>query len=201
MRSKPSRKETTHAAILESALRVFSRKGYRDATIKEIHQRAGCNALTVFRHFQDKETLFYCVVARYKNLPFQPSALRTVLSPERLEEGLRELANGYFRILFENLDILRIFINECPYFPALKEDAWFIAPQLQSHFAAALEKAGLSQDRHITQLFVGYITKLCLEFNTHERIWDYSDQLLASFSAKMERQTRFLAHVIRSLSR
>ena len=43
-----------HERILKSALEVFSEKGYSAATIRDISSRAGCNTVTVFRHFEDK---------------------------------------------------------------------------------------------------------------------------------------------------
>ena len=55
-----------HERILKSALEVFSEKGYSAATIRDISSRAGCNTVTVFRHFEDKLGLFLQVVERYR---------------------------------------------------------------------------------------------------------------------------------------
>lgn len=181
-------KEVTHKNILAAALKIFSHKGYADATIKEIHELAGCNALTVFRHFTDKENLFYSVVEAYKDIDVDFSAVNIEINPANPEESLMKLADVYFKALFENLDILRIFINECTTFPTLKASAWFIPPNMCRDFGERLGRAGLSQDMRNGELFVGYITKLCLEFNTHDRVWDYSDELLSTFSQKMKRQ-------------
>lgn len=201
MSNNQYQKEATHAAILESALAVFSRKGFQDTTIKEIHENAGCNALTVFRHFQDKETLFYSVVEAYKDIKVDPADLQIAIDPQDLEGSLRRLSNLYFHLLFTNLDILRIFINESAFFPSIQKEAWFISPVLQRHFSRALAEAGLQKlPPHISELFIGYVTKLCLEFNTHDRIWDYTGKLLESFEGKMHRQIVFLCDVIQSLS-
>lgn len=194
-------KDATSQRILESALKVFSLKGYRDATIQEIHELAGCNALTVFRHFQDKESLFFCVVKQYKDIQVDTSVLCTALDFDHLEESLCVLSKQYFKALFQNLEILRIFINECTAFPALKEDAWLLCPPLSAHFASCLAPARLCNQEQITELFIGYITKLCLECNTQDRIWEYSDTLLESFSLKMNRQIAFISKVIRKQSR
>ncbi len=197
MSTNSSLKETTHRNILASALKVFSHKGYNDATIKEIHELAGCNALTVFRHFKDKETLFYSVVDAYKDI--DASALETgiAISPDDPEPGLHQLAELYFKILFaDNLDILRIFINECTAFPALRKDAWFISPVLQADFIRRVTAAGFSGDARYAELFVGYVTRLCLEFNTHDRVWDYSDALLDTFYQKMNREVVLMGDML-----
>lgn len=49
--------ETMHERILHSALEIFSNKGYSAATIKDISNRAGCNTVTIFRHFEDKKAV------------------------------------------------------------------------------------------------------------------------------------------------
>ena len=48
----------TRQRLLESACDVFAEKGYRDATIAEICERAGANIAAVNYHFRDKETLY-----------------------------------------------------------------------------------------------------------------------------------------------
>ena len=48
----------TRQRILEAAERVFSRKGYRDATHAEICELAGTNTAAINYHFRDKEALY-----------------------------------------------------------------------------------------------------------------------------------------------
>ena len=57
---EPSKKHAgdTKARLLESACGVFAEKGYSDATIAEICERAGANIAAVNYHFRDKETLY-----------------------------------------------------------------------------------------------------------------------------------------------
>lgn len=55
---------TTEERIMDSAVSVFSRKGYQNSSIKEIAQKANVNSLTVFRHFHDKESLFLQAVEK-----------------------------------------------------------------------------------------------------------------------------------------
>lgn len=48
----------TRKSLLTAASEVFAEKGYRDATIVEISERAGTNGAAVNYHFGDKEKLY-----------------------------------------------------------------------------------------------------------------------------------------------
>ncbi len=48
----------TRKSLLAAASEVFAEKGYRDATIAEICERAKANVAAVNYHFGDKETLY-----------------------------------------------------------------------------------------------------------------------------------------------
>jgi TetR/AcrR family transcriptional regulator len=51
-----------HAQLIEVALDVFSRKGFRGATTKAIAAEAGVTEAVVFRHFRSKEALYTAVL-------------------------------------------------------------------------------------------------------------------------------------------
>ena len=53
---KPDR--DTQARLLKSACEVFAEKGYREATLAEICERAGANIAAVNYYFRDKATLY-----------------------------------------------------------------------------------------------------------------------------------------------
>ncbi len=48
----------TRKSLLGAASEVFAEKGFRDATIAEICEKAGANIAAVNYHFRDKETLY-----------------------------------------------------------------------------------------------------------------------------------------------
>lgn len=58
MAVESTQKESTRTRVLKSACAVFAEKGYRDATVAEICERAGANVASVNYHFRDKESLY-----------------------------------------------------------------------------------------------------------------------------------------------
>lgn len=53
-----------HRRILEAALRVFSRRGYRDASVDDIARDAGTSKGGVYFHFPNKEAMFLALLDR-----------------------------------------------------------------------------------------------------------------------------------------
>ena len=58
--------QSTRERILETALHLFSTKGYLGATTKEISAESGVAEVTLFRHFPSKEILFEEMLAKRK---------------------------------------------------------------------------------------------------------------------------------------
>ena len=87
---------TTRHRILESAGKVFSERGYRDATIAEICRAADANIAAVNYHFGDKAALydevwrdaFQTAVTAF---PADMTADASASAPDRLESLIRAL--------------------------------------------------------------------------------------------------------------
>jgi AcrR family transcriptional regulator len=48
--------------IVEAAVALFSRKGFRGTTTKEIAEAAGCSEATIFKHFATKNELYTAIL-------------------------------------------------------------------------------------------------------------------------------------------
>lgn len=83
--------ERSRAQILEAALDLFSRQGYRGTSIRDISKAAGVSTGSVYHHFHDKEELFDTLLSQYwhaiesPDFPFN-RALASGAFPDRLEE-------------------------------------------------------------------------------------------------------------------
>ena len=83
--------ERSRAQILEAALELFSRQGYRGTSIRDISRAASVSTGSVYHHFHDKEELFDTLLSQYwaaiesPDFPFN-RALASGAFPDRLEE-------------------------------------------------------------------------------------------------------------------
>ncbi|MCF6159465.1 MAG: TetR/AcrR family transcriptional regulator [wastewater metagenome] len=107
---------STRDKILESSLRLFSRKGYLGATTREIAYEAGIAEVTLFRYFPSKEKLFEEVITTSSFLP----ALKGIL-PEIMDmpykDALIVIAKKFLETLAKRKDLIKIMHSEIPRYP------------------------------------------------------------------------------------
>ncbi|MEE8369388.1 MAG: helix-turn-helix domain-containing protein, partial [Dehalococcoidia bacterium] len=60
---QPRARERQHR-ILDAALRIFSRRGYRDASVDDIAQGSHTSKGGVYFHFPNKESIFLALLDR-----------------------------------------------------------------------------------------------------------------------------------------
>ena len=173
----------THEKILQSALIIFSEKGYADATIKDIARKADCNTVTIFRHFDSKESLLKAVVEKYNNFDFDAEELDSRLSYINLYGDFRIMADHFFVCIYNNIHKLRIFINDAPNFDFVKKYAWYIPDALKTFVSDYIlsmypEKIPAPTVYMIAEMFVCYILRTCLRLNVHEGIEENTRQLM-----------------------
>lgn len=183
----------TYGTILASALHVFSRNGYVESKMEDIARDASVNTATVYRHFSDKKTLFLAVVDTYgpleENIPAD-----CPLSYTDVAADLSLLAVEYFKIIYDNIDILHIFMGESCYISKIKDQAWHIPPALITHFSEYLLRVNAKtrstkkSRRLLAELFLSDIISYAvahLGIDKHNRM---TDELLDDFRAHMQRQ-------------
>ena len=104
--------EQRRELILESALRVFSERGYHAASIDEIARGAGTTKPVIYDHFATKRELYDAMVAaEIQEMLIRTAAITREGTPrERLTE-FAEVFFGYFedrpharRVMFETVD-------------------------------------------------------------------------------------------------
>jgi AcrR family transcriptional regulator len=60
-RSARAERRDARAALLDAALAVFSERGYRDASVDDVAERAGYSKGAVYWHFSSKDDLFFAL--------------------------------------------------------------------------------------------------------------------------------------------
>ena len=107
---------TTRERILEAALKLFSREGYRGATTREIAREAGIAEVTLFRHFPTKEQLFEETITSHSFLPTLKGLLPEIVKMP-YEDALALIARRYLETLDMRKDMIKIMHSEMQRYP------------------------------------------------------------------------------------
>lgn len=111
------RQKDTRHRIVESALRLFSERGYLSATTKDIAKEAGIAEVTLFRYFQSKESLFEEVINTYSFLPMLKGLVEEVKALP-YKDALKEIAHRFLDTLHMRKGLVRIMFSEITLYPA-----------------------------------------------------------------------------------
>lgn len=127
----------TRDQIINTALAIFSEKGYEAASTRDIAERAGVNHITLFRHFGSKENLFREVLESQLPISLLTDEHRRQLTGS-LREDLTYLAQTHLDIHLKNLDFVRIGIMEVPRNPSCAQIVHKVPTRLEEHLAKYL---------------------------------------------------------------
>lgn len=103
MRIEDSGMENTKDRLLRAAISVFSQKGYKASTVREICQRAGAaNLSSVVYYFGGKENLYRAALEfMFEDAKkFQPSPLEIQAIADSAEERLALFIRTFVRVFF-----------------------------------------------------------------------------------------------------
>lgn len=103
----------TRERILAAAQEVFSQKGFHQATMDEIAERADVGKGTLYRHFPSKENLFHQLVQiRLKEL--EAEAERILDSDDDVLSMIEKYLQIYFEFFDRNQGLYRVMVREHP---------------------------------------------------------------------------------------
>ena len=97
--------------ILEAATQVFSEKGFRRATTREVAREAGVSEGTIYNYFEDKDALLVAILDGLNE---------TERRAEDFEEGMATDFRGFFQkylrrrihSIWENREVFRVVLSE-----------------------------------------------------------------------------------------
>lgn len=131
--------------VLETAVALFSEKGYSATSITDICNAAQINKPTLYYFFKDKRHLFFLCHLRSIESLMEPY-IREASSIEDPLNRLRFMVKGYTKIICENPE-LKILIHETmsmtdDYFKKIRE-AWKEHYGLLRHTIKELQEGGV----------------------------------------------------------
>lgn len=184
--------------ILESAVRVFSEKGFDGASMDKIAEEAKVSKITIYKHFQNKELLFLAIVSEYlkENKNIKPIAYA---KDQPLEVQLQAFIQAeLFRVTDEKQrGLSRLFTSVYLYKADLVQDTMQKNPFFID-FMTWLKEAKKDQRLNYTtevlaaQMFYGLIHG-CLTWNalltdgaSLQQADMLCDEIIATFLARYE---------------
>ena len=102
--------EQTRRRLLQAARELYTRKGSRGTTTREVAERAGVNETTLFRHFGTKQALLDAMREHFCPI----SELRETLakSDESLEAALRRIGAQIHEQMLRDQDLICMALAE-----------------------------------------------------------------------------------------
>lgn len=88
---REEKSERSRRLVLDAALKLFSKQGFRGTSVREIADTAGISTGNLYHHFPDKEAIFRTLLDEYREMTTEPSfplrrAFLNGTFPDNLEE-------------------------------------------------------------------------------------------------------------------
>ncbi len=173
--------EEKRQQIVERAMEVFIKSGYKGATTARIAKEAGISEVTLFRNFSSKQELF---LAGIKPV-FMKALNATVNVPGNLcgKEKIRYLLLERLAFVSDNRALIKLILQESSFLETIGLGNLMV--EIFSSFSVFIESfaAGTKKEQLIMRLIAGSILSfLYLPENRREEIEKYVDQLTEMIS-------------------
>ncbi|MCC6315466.1 MAG: TetR/AcrR family transcriptional regulator [Thermomicrobiales bacterium] len=111
--TRRARAERRREQLLEAALAIFSERGYRAASVREITRAAGVTEAVLYHYFANKVDLWTAVLAAYA--PFgRVGSILAAATDEPAEATLGRLGRELLRLLHEREQLVLTLVSEAP---------------------------------------------------------------------------------------
>ena len=118
-------KETTRQAILDAARSEFQKKGYENASMRTIAEKAGITVGNIYRYFKDKDDLNAHIISdvseriekifnslKLNALSKEPRVFNMTTDPIQLEKMMNQLSGLLVELFFEKEEEFKILLND-----------------------------------------------------------------------------------------
>ena len=96
--------------ILDTALKVFSAKGYHLTRTRELAKEAGISEPLIYKYFKGKEDLYFCLLKELR-LTMLTSWENAEKSFEKPEDILRAFGMEYYSVVIQSPDTARVLFQ------------------------------------------------------------------------------------------
>lgn len=132
------------AAILDAAKNLFLGNGFEGTSMDAIASAAGVSKITVYSHFQDKDTLFreVCKAKCEKQLPHE---IFVINRKAPLRQQLLQIARAFFGLIMSPEAIALHRLMTAQQEPKLAQLFWEEGPQRSQHELAEFFRAEIAE--------------------------------------------------------
>jgi len=112
-KTQEEKSDASTRKALKAALSLFSRKGYRATSMRQIARRCGLSVGNLYHHFGSKEAIFQRLIDQYWEVLLDPALpLNKIFAAARFHEDLEEMAGAIEAVVAANSShILLIYID------------------------------------------------------------------------------------------
>lgn len=106
--------------ILKASLHLFAEKGFHGTSMRDIAREADITEGLIYHYFASKRDLFRAIIEEHSFLPLLRT-LPDLAGQLDLRALLIVLARGFFDVLRQNTELVRLLLQEVQVFPEEKE--------------------------------------------------------------------------------
>ena len=106
--------------ILRASLHLFAEKGFHGTSMRDIAREAEITEGLIYHYFASKRDLFRAIIEEHSFLPLLRT-LPDLAGQLDLRALLIVLARGFFDVLRQNTELVRLLLQEVQVFPEEKE--------------------------------------------------------------------------------
>lgn len=175
--AKRMNKEDRQKQILESALKVFTEKGYNGATTQEIAKAADISEVTLFRHFNSKQEIF---MKGIEPIIFDTLKDSIKISKELTPiEQLKYILTERIKVISKNHRVIRLILMESKISGELSDLNY--VDKVKDLLKIMISDMGFKMEREdltLRLLMGGILSFLYLPDMDEKNIEEYIDQIL-----------------------
>ena len=140
---------STKKAIFDSAIKIFSAKGYNEAIMDEIAQNAGVAKGTLYYHFKSKEEIFSFIISEGLKT-MKEDTIKQIEKEDNDVNRLRVFCLTQLNLANEHKDFIKVVISqlwgENARHLELRKEMWEYAKGIEIYVKMAIDKKLIKDD-------------------------------------------------------